>query len=737
MELKYVFLILFRKKWIIICCTLLAVIIAFLLTRNKQRVFKSVAQISTGYTVSENMKLSDDNFNISQIDVKFSNAIENITSPKVLSLLSYSLILHDLTVKEPFRRLGPEKAKGLPDIDLSDKPQIIQTINNKRDSLQLLSTTDPFERKLLRYLELFKYDIESLKGSLYVARYQRTDYINIVAYTENPNLSAFVVNTLIANFQRYFESFRRERSNESIASLDSLVRKRKDELDGLIGIKSQFLTDSSVLDPNIESSNLMQRNQFETLLAETRGISQNLSYQIDQLDDQIKILEAGGVKTNPSHKTNNNDEYMILRKQYNDLYSEYVRKGANDQDLKNKLDDLKSRMQTSIASSTSVSPTQEGTSPAVQLENLRDRRIILAGELKSANIKIGYYQSRLGQLKGSIGQSSKSGSLQQLEKDIEIATAEYTSVKDKLNMAYNMVEGVGNNFKQTMFGQPSTKPEPSKRLMIIALSGATTFLLSSIVFIFLTYIDQSIKAPSQFSRQTGLKLLGITNKIPLKTKKISEHIIIESEAESKSRKNSFRELLRKIRYEVESSGKRVILFTSTEAQQGKTTLSQALAYSLSLNKKKVLLLDTNFCNNDITAYNDADPVLEDFSGNGHAVEFEDISHLISKTDVENIHIIGCKGGDYTPNEILPKNHLLNYLTDLLKIYDYIFMEGAPLNGYTDSRELVQYADGVIAIFSAHSEIKQGDKESLAFLRSLNDKFLGGVLNMVEMQDVKM
>ena len=39
------------------------------------------------------------------------------------------------------------------------------------------------------------------------------------------------------------------------------------------------------------------------------------------------------------------------------------------------------------------------------------------------------------------------------------------------------------------------------------------------------------------------------------------------------------------------------------------------------------------------------------------------------------------------------------------MYDYIFMEGAPLNGYSDSKELVQYADGVIAIFSATSEIQ--------------------------------
>ncbi len=733
MELKYIFQILFRKKWIIVSCSILAVVVAFLLTRNKPRLFKSFAQISTGYTVSEDMKLTEDNFNISQIDVKFNNAIENITSPKVLSLLSYSLILNDLTKADPFRKPNQVLAKKNPDVINIPKTELVQAFTRKRDSLALLNTSDAYERKLLRYLELYQYDIESLKRLLAIARYQRTDYINITALSEKPELSAFLVNNLFLNFQRYFESFRRERSSESISTLDSMVRKRKDELDNLIAIKSQFLTDSSIIDQNVETSNLTQINQFETLLAETQGVSQNLSYQLQQIEAQIRQLESGSTRTTTTSQ-GSNDEYMILRKQYNDLYTEYISKGGNDPEMKRRLDDLKERMQKSL---TAVSPTTNpgSVSSEFQLETLKNRKIIVAGELKSANVKIAYYQNRLNQLKGTIGQTSHNGALQQLDKDIEIATAEYTSVKDKLNLATNMTQGLGNNFKQTMFGQPSTRPEKSGRLMILILSGSTTFLLTSILFIFLLYLDQSIKTPSQFSRLTGIKLLGVINKIPLKSRRISEHILVDEIDEK--RNNSFRELLRKVRYEIESSGKRVFLFTSTEPQQGKTTLIQALAYSLSLSKRKVLILDTNFCNNDITAANQASPTLEQFSGNGKALELNDYQHLISKTDVENVDLIGCKGGDYTPSEILPKNHLLNYLPDLLKTYDFIFMEGAPLNDYTDTKELVQYADRVIAIFSASSEIKMGDKASLQFLYNLKEKLIGGVLNKVEPHNVKL
>ncbi|HEY0356090.1 MAG TPA: hypothetical protein VGC29_07805, partial [Flavisolibacter sp.] len=318
---------------------------------------------------------------------------------------------------------------------------------------------------------------------------------------------------------------------------------------------------------------------------------------------------------------------------------------------------------------------------------------------------------------------------------IEVAQIEYTNAKDRQNLASNIAEGFGQNFRQSLFGQPALDPEPSKRIMLLGLSGLSAFILSSLLFVFLAYLDQSIKTPSQFQRQTDLKLLGTVNMINMKNNNLSNQVT-HIESEDAKRDNAFRELLRKLRYEIENSGKRVILFTSTEPRQGKTTLTQALAFSLSLGKKRVLILDTNFCNNDLTAFNDAHPTLEQFAGNGQ-FDFSKVESLITKTSVKDVDIIGCKGGDYTPSEILPKNHLLNYLPQLLKEYDFIFMEAAPLNGFTDTKELAPYAEGVIAIFSATAELKQADRDSIKYLHALNGKFLGAILNKVGKSDINL
>lgn len=103
--------------------------------------------------------------------------------------------------------------------------------------------------------------------------------------------------------------------------------------------------------------------------------------------------------------------------------------------------------------------------------------------------------------------------------------------------------------------------------------------------------------------------------------------------------------------------------------------------------------------------------------------------------VGSVYAIGSEGGDYTPSEVLPKDNILHHLKSLTKEFDYIFLEGPPLNDFSDSKELTQYVEGVIAVFSATDAIKQIDKQSINFFKDLNGKFCGSILNMVDLKNV--
>lgn len=722
-----------RRKWIIIIAVLIAVISAFLFTMNIKKQYKSVAQLSTGFTETEVIDPTKA-VNYLQSELQFNNAIENMTSPKVLSLVSYSLLLHDLQSDEPFSPMSDSRL----DSNNLKREQLKLTLTNYIDSMKLLSSATAEEKKILGFLRILGYDHQSLTKGLTVNRVQKSDYINIEFISNSPTISAFVVNSLFSNFKKFYGTNEKTRSNLSITSLDSLVKQKKAILEQKQLAKQSFASASGVLDANMEGSNkLNQISALESQLITEKGIYQNQSFRVQELNTLIQNLRASGSASTPATTTpsqNTNNEYIIVRKQYNDLLSEYAQTGGTDSTIKRRLDVLSQRM-TSLRSSPSTA--QPVNNNRASLDDLIQRSIDAKAELEASKTKIGAIETRLSQLKGGISSmAATSAATKQYDDDIALALTEYSEANEQYNLASNYSGVRPDSFKQTLFGQPALQPEPSKRMLIIILAALFAFTLVSGVIIFKEFLDQSIKTPSQFLRMSGLPLLGVVNRIKLNKQNLLDLITAFDNNET-SRNNRFLELLRKLRYEIESSGKKTFLFTSTEPQQGKTSIIQAMAFILSLGKKKTLIIDTNFCNNDLTLAIKASPVLEEFEANEADFSIDSLKKLITSTEVAGIDIIGCKGGDYTPSEILPRNHLLNYLDKLKKEYDFIFLEGAPLNGYTDSKELLPYADGLIAIFSAESNFTPADKESIKFLKNNKDKFIGAILNKVNEDNLEM
>ncbi len=691
MEFVYLFRALMRRKWIIIICMTVSVAAAVFFTRNLKHAYKSAAQLSTRFTVSD---VPNGGVNYVQSDYEFQNVLENITSANVVSMVSYHLLLHDLQSPDPFTHLDPRQQAELRNID---KQATILLLSAHLDSISMLSPAVKEEKATLDLLNTYNYGVESVTNGLKVDRYLKSDYINIEYKSESPILSAFVVNTLCDEFKRFYGQNEREHTDNSITMLDSLMKQKKAILDQKQAAKEQFMAKNKLVDVNMEgSSKLSQISTYESQLIEENSILSNESYRARQLDDLIRNAKSKGLKTVSDPGTgaknrtggNDNSEYLRLRKQYNDLNAEYIQKGSNDPDMKRRLDNITQSMaKLNVAEGDDGAPaTMAGgqTQAQVSLDDLTQKKIDADAQVEASNQKIASLEAKLTQLRSGLsGMASSGANLQQYDKEIQLASAEYTSAKDRMNVATNLRQNQPD-FKQTLIGEPALRPEPSKKLLIVFLAGFGAFLICGLVIVFMEFFDQSIRTPSQFQKLTGLRLLGIVNRIKLQGQENVLEKIAGFDEREQHRDSAFLELLRKLRYEIEASGKKIFLFTSTEPQQGKTMLVQALSYILSLGKSKVLIIDTNFCNNDLTRNINASPVLEKFDLNGAPFDKKEVLMLLTPTSVARVDIIGCQGGDYTPSEILPKNHLLNYLGQLKDEYDFIFPGRSPaewVHGY--------------------------------------------------------
>src|SRR5690606_21473283 len=168
---------------------------------------------------------------------------------------------------------------------------------------------------------------------------------------------------------------------------------------------------------------------------------------------------------------------------------------------------------------------------------------------------------------------------------------------------------------------------------------------------------------------------------------------------------TFKEYIRKLRYQIESLNSRIFLVTSCKRAEGKTFVIFTLAYVLSLVNKRVLIIDTNFKNNTLTKWlgsKKSDIKLLEKKPDcemklltapaGHPADNgveEEAYDLVMPTRFKNVFLVGNNGGNDSPDEIISGRNFARLIDTLAKAYVYLFLEGAALNVYTDSKELIK------------------------------------------------
>lgn len=735
MNLLFLLRLLQKRIWLLLGVSLFAAVLTFFLTLEYKRTYLSSAQLATGFTTTN--PLDEERYNVFEEKVKFSNLIATLNSPVVTSMLSYKLILHDLEGKVPFRNIeDDDDLETISEIDLKGAAKIFK---EKLERSEVLSTFDEKDRQLLELLEIYEYDRESVRDELMVYREGQTDYITVLFYSENPELSAFVVNTLSSEFIRYYNSLQLARTNESVDSYKNLVEQKQQQLEVKANSLEQFKSSQGVLNFSIESeSKVGQIAEAEGALVEerrnTNALRLSLSgvkQQIEALENQIDQRDYSGAETT----LNTNSEILQLQQRIKDLNQEYVTSGMSNGPLLDSLNRLRSR-RTSLLnlSGGRVSPTELQE----RLFTLQEKKNQLEVDLAISQENTNYIQTTLQMLRSNVGTyASKEARIAALQREVDLATQEYQDAQEKYSTALDFSMSSISNVRQIVYGQPAIEPEPSKRLILTALTGISTFVLGALIIGFISYVDVTLKDASNFGRLVGLKLIGVINHIPLNKTSISRIFspIVTPKDRGGDDESMFKESVRKIRFEIENSGKKTFLFTSAKPQEGKSILMIALVHTLSLSKKRVLLVDTNFPHHTLTKYFKAAPVLEDFIDN-RGFESEISKGVITRTGISSVDVIGCGGGNYSPLERFSKENIEAFLEYVSQYYDYILLEGPSINKFLDTKELVLFVDRVIAVFSAKSAVRQTDQETISFLKGLDDKFLGAILTQVETEDVE-
>ena len=194
----------------------------------------------------------------------------------------------------------------------------------------------------------------------------------------------------------------------------------------------------------------------------------------------------------------------------------------------------------------------------------------------------------------------------------------------------------------------------------------------------------------------------------------------------------YEESMRMLRTNLQFSGSnlRVILFTSSIQDEGKSETSFQLAISFTKLDKKVLYIDADMRKSVFTTKHKISEEVQGLSQFLNGLNTEDI---IYKTNIKNLNVVFA--GPYAPNpaELLYDIKLDEFIKRQRLNYDYIIIDAPPLANMVDAAIIGRCVDGAVIVVKSATVSQRVVKKVKDQLEKVNCKIIGVVLNGVEMK----
>ncbi len=265
-------------------------------------------------------------------------------------------------------------------------------------------------------------------------------------------------------------------------------------------------------------------------------------------------------------------------------------------------------------------------------------------------------------------------------------------------------------------------PDTRRDLTVAAVGGLALGLLLAFG---VEYFDSRIKSPEEIKTHLGLPFLGLIPVAP-GSEKAQEAPMLGDDVPP-----AFAEAIRAVRTAVIFSsadpGARSLIVTSTGPGEGKTVVSSSLAIALASAGQRTLVVDADLRR----------PRLHDALGRSQEPGLSNVligevpvNDAIRTTTVKNLSLLSAGHIPPNPAELLGSPRYLALFEELKGRFDWIILDAPPVMPVTDAAIVARPAGGVLFVIGSEMTPRQSAQTAIEHLRSANAKFVGAVLNKV-------
>jgi polysaccharide biosynthesis transport protein len=592
-----------------------------------------------------------------------------------------------------------------------------------------------------------------------------TDTVTISYETKDAKKAAAVVNTVVA---LYLENNQRVNNSEATSAREFLEQQLPQATASVRQAETalrQFKEKNKVVDLQEEAKSAVatianlqnQLGQVQSELADANAQSQAFQNQLQMNPQQglvaTSLSQSPGVQDAIAEYQKIERQLAVERTRFQDAHPAIA-------DLKSKQATLKALLQNQVQQATGEQK-QLGNG-SLQIGEVKPRLIEdfvkieakrqgLSGQVATlSNLKIAH-QQRINVLP-RLEQEQR-----ELENKLKIAQTTYSSMLQKfqeIRVAEN--QNAGN----VRIIQPALVPdEPvSARKAISAISGLLLGSMFSVATaLILESQDKSIRTIEELRELLGLTLLGVIPdyKQPEKMLRFNKNLTLNSAqlhnyvtANGQVKPNAYttsnsepfmpkivvqdktyssigtayQMLQANLKFLCSAQGFKTIAVTSTQPQEGTSTVCANLAWTLAQLGRKVLLIDGNLHH----------PVQHEIWGLPNQVGLSNV--ILGDAQLKNAIAQVTPTLKVLPSGVIPPNpmalidsqQIAGLIEQFSHTYDLVIIDTPSLNVAADALILGQKADGILLV------VRPGvvDSQSIAFAKQLLDKSSQHVLGLV-------
>lgn len=260
-----------------------------------------------------------------------------------------------------------------------------------------------------------------------------------------------------------------------------------------------------------------------------------------------------------------------------------------------------------------------------------------------------------------------------------------------------------------------SSPNLFKNLLVGLIIGLG---LAAMVVFFKDQFDDAIRVPEDIEAKLTLPLLGV---VPQSQSGEPQDALLDPKSPISEAYNSLRGSLL---YSTPDGLPQIMLVTSAQASEGKTTSSHAIASGFARMGKRVLLVDADLRRPSLHKRLE----LSNDKGLSTLLTSHDpLAGVVLKSNQDYLSLLVAGPIPPSPTELLSTARIEEILQEAASQFDIVVVDSPPILGLADAPLMAALVDGVVFVVEADRSRRGSLKAALRRLRAMRPILLGAVL----------